>query len=82
VFALGDALTRPALRAAGTPPLALQAESVRMTTSNGGTVAGWFAPGRTGRGAVLLLHGVRGSRQAMVARASYADHLRRQNRTA
>jgi uncharacterized protein len=68
-LALGDAMTRPALRAAGTPPLDLQAEPVRFGTPVGGVVAGWFAPGQSGQGAVLLLHGVRGSRRAMVARA-------------
>ena len=74
-LALGDAMTRPALRAAGMPPLALQAEPVRFETSTGGPVAGWFAPGLAGRGAVLLLHGVRASRHAMVARALFLHRL-------
>ena len=74
-IALGDAMTRPALRAAGTPPPALQVEPVRFETSTGGLVAGWFAPGQAGRGAVLLLHGVRGSRRAMVARALFLHRL-------
>ena len=68
-LALGDAMTRPALRAAGAPPPGLAAEAVRFETASGDAVSGWFAPGRAGQGAVLLLHGVRGSRHAMVARA-------------
>ena len=68
-LAVGDAMTRPSLRAAGTPPAELQACAVRFQTAAGDPVAGWFAPGRPGHGAVLLLHGVRGSRHAMVARA-------------
>ena len=70
-LALGDAMTRPALREAGDPPVELQASAVRIATSTGGFVAGWFAAGEPGRGAVLLLHGVRGSRHAMSARALF-----------
>ncbi len=74
-LALGDAMTRPAPCPAGEPPAALEAVAVRFEASNGGTVAGWFSPGQPGRGAVLLLHGVRGSRHAMVARALFLHRL-------
>ena len=74
-LAVGDAMTRPALRAAGEPPPALRAVPVRFDSSTGGSVAGWFAPGRPGRGAVLLLHGVRGSRHAMTARSLFLHRL-------
>ena len=74
-LALGDAMTRPALRAAGEPPAELQAVPVRIAMSTGSSVAGWFAPGQRGRGAVLLLHGVRGSRHAMTSRALYLHRL-------
>ncbi len=74
-LALGDAMTRPALREAGTPPPALQAQPVRIPTDTGGVVAGWFAPGRPGGGAVLLLHGVRSSRHAMTRRALFLHAL-------
>ena len=70
-LALGDAMTRPAMRAAGNPPPGLPAIAVRIPTPSGARVAGWFAPGEPGRGAVLLLHGVRGSRHAMTARALF-----------
>jgi len=70
-LALGDAMTRPALRAAGDPPPGLPASAVRIPVPSGGSVAGWFTPGEAGRGAVLLLHGVRGSRHAMTARALF-----------
>ena len=69
VLAVGDAMTRPVLHPAGDPPADLHAQPVRFATPPGGSVSGWFAPGVPGRGAVLLLHGVRGSRQSMVARA-------------
>ena len=74
-LALGDAMTRPAPREAGVPPAPLAASAVRIPTSGGAFVAGWFAPGESGRGAVLLLHGVRGSRHAMTRRALFLHAL-------
>ena len=72
---LGDVMTRPVLRAAGDPPAALDATAVRFDTAAGATVSGWFSPGQPGQGAVLLLHGVRGSRHAMVSRALFLHRL-------
>ena len=74
-LALGEVMTRPAPCAAGTPPQALDAAPVRFETPTGGAVAGWFAPGQPGRGAVLLLHGVRGSRHSMTARSLFLHRL-------
>jgi fermentation-respiration switch protein FrsA (DUF1100 family) len=74
-LALGEAMTRPALRAAGEPPAELQASAVRIPLAQDAFVAGWFAPGQPGRGAALLLHGVRGSRHAMTRRALFLHRL-------
>jgi fermentation-respiration switch protein FrsA (DUF1100 family) len=74
-LALGDAMTRPAPRAAGEPPAGLDADPVRIATPSGGEVGGWFSPGQPGRGAVLLLHGVHGNRRAMTSRALYLHRL-------
>ena len=74
-LALGEAMTRPAFRAAGEPPAGLGAVPVRIAIASGSSVAGWFAPGQPGRGAVLLLHGVHGSRHAMTTRALYLHRL-------
>jgi len=74
-LALGDAMTRPAMRAAGAPPAGLGATAVRIPLASGSFVAGWFAPGQPGRGAVLLLHGVHGSRHAMTSRALFLHRL-------
>ena len=74
-LALGEAMTRPALRAAGEPPVELDAVPVRIAIPSGSSVAGWFAPGRAGRGAVVLLHGVHGSRHSMTTRALYLHRL-------
>lgn len=65
----GEALSSPAARTIGAAPADLQAETVSIPDGRGATVAGWFIPGRPGRGAVLLLHGVRADRRAMIERA-------------
>lgn len=67
----GELLTRPVRQAIGAPPAGLVAESVRLHDGRGRAVAGWFLPGRTGQGAALLLHGVRGNRLQMLARARW-----------
>ena len=67
----GEVLTRPVRRAIGEPPPGLGTEVVTLKDGNGLTIAGWFLPGRPGEGAVLLLHGVRGDRLQMLARARW-----------
>ena len=68
----GEMLSRPLRRVIGPPPSDLGAESVRLPGDLGqARVAGWFAPGRPGQGAVLLLHGVRSDRRQMLERARF-----------
>ena len=74
-LAVGDALTRPVPRDAGVPPPGLDAQPVRFETAGGAAVAGWYSPGRSAAGVVLLLHGVRGSRHAMMGRALFLHRL-------
>ena len=70
-LAAGEHLTRPVRTAIGAPPEGLNAENVTILYGDGQHLAGWFLPGRTNAGAVLMLHGVRGSRLQMLARASW-----------
>lgn len=70
-LAAGEWLTRPVRQAIGAPPAGLRAEAVQIHDAGGRLVAGWFLPGRTGEGALLLLHGVRGNRLQMLARARW-----------
>ncbi|KQW41135.1 MULTISPECIES: alpha/beta hydrolase [unclassified Roseateles] len=70
-LAAGEMLTRPARAHVGPPPPGLQAESLRIPYGDGQHLAGWFLPGRSGQGAVLLQHGVRGNRLQMLARARW-----------
>ncbi len=64
-------LIAPAVVAIGPPPRDFPAEQVAISSSSGGTLAGWFARGQPGAGAVLLLHGVRANRLSMLTRAQF-----------
>ena len=70
VLGAGELLSRPARRTIGPAPADLEAVTVRLPTSATDAVTGWFAPGAR-RGAVLLLHGVRGDRRQMLERARW-----------
>lgn len=70
-LAAGEWLTRPARATLGLPPAGLEAQALRIPYGEGQQAGGWFLPGRTGEGAVLLLHGVRGNRLQMLARARW-----------
>jgi len=70
-LAAGEYLTRPVRTAIGALPGGLNAETVTIPFGEGQLLAGWFLPGRANEGAVLMLHGVRGNRLQMLARASW-----------
>ena len=63
--------TRPASARVGVAPAALDAESVVFPSESGTLLHAWFAPGRSGEGAVLLLHGVGADRRVMLDRARF-----------
>lgn len=67
----GGELSAPEPRSIGSPPPSLVAQDVVFPSEAGSPVHGWFARGETGRGAVLLLHGVRGDRRDMLSRALF-----------
>jgi uncharacterized protein len=69
VFSIGLMLSAPARSVAGPPPSDLGAEAVEFQSASGATIRGWFVAGRPGGGAVVLMHGLRGNRLAMVRRA-------------
>ena len=73
VFGAGEYLSAPARHPVGDPPAELFASAV-VIPSPKGDVAGWVARG-AGRGAVLLLHGVRSDRRQMQQRALFLNRL-------
>ena len=63
--------TRPNVARIGLAPAALDAESVVFPSASGTLLHAWFARGRAGAGAVLLLHGVGADRRVMLDRARF-----------
>jgi fermentation-respiration switch protein FrsA (DUF1100 family) len=61
----------PAPISIGPSPADLPMEPVTFASASDSRLSGWFASGWSGRGAVLLLHGVRANRLAMVGRARF-----------
>jgi fermentation-respiration switch protein FrsA (DUF1100 family) len=53
------------------PPAKLEARTVVFPSASGSRIHAWLARGRTGGGAVLLLHGVGANREAMLGRATF-----------
>lgn len=73
VFAVQCTSVGGAGLALGPPPADLRAEGVSFRSGAGTTIRGWFAPGRLGAGAILLLHGIGASRLDMVGRARFLE---------
>jgi len=69
VVLTGLRLSQPARAVVGPPPADMAAEVVALESGNGARIAAWFRPGLPGGGVVLLLHGVRANRLALVGRA-------------
>jgi fermentation-respiration switch protein FrsA (DUF1100 family) len=52
-------------------PADMHGQSVEFPSASGATVRGWFLPGESGAGVIVLMHGVRGSRMGMTGRARF-----------
>jgi len=71
VWGAGSFLSRPAKHSIGALPAYLQGRDVQFESGSGSELRGWLIPGRKGAGAVVLMHGFRGDRRQMLARASF-----------
>ena len=67
----GCVFARPAHSHVGSAPPSLGAQTVAFRSQSGSVIRAWLAPGRSGAGAVLLLHGMGGSRASMLGRAGF-----------
>lgn len=66
---LGGSLVAPRPAVVGAPPADLAARNVRIAVPQAPPVAGWWIAGKPGHASVLLLHGIRADRRAMLGRA-------------
>jgi len=72
----GCVLVSGSSRAAiGAPPPVLNAQNVSFPSASGSEIHAWFARGKVGAGAVLLLHGVGSNRTSMGGRAIFLHDL-------
>lgn len=71
VFWVGDTLTKPSRVVTGAPPIELGGRNLTFQTGTGATLSGWFFPGISGRGAILLLHPIRSNKRDMLPRARF-----------
>lgn len=67
----GTMLSAPAPQFIGNLPTDLLGDSVEFPSESGTIIQGWLIPGKKGRGAVVLMHGVRSNRLSMVDRARF-----------
>lgn len=70
-YVLGVLLSSPSRNDIGAAPKDLDALSVSIPSHSGADLKGWFVRGGPQGGAVLLLHGVRANRLAMLQRARF-----------
>jgi alpha-beta hydrolase superfamily lysophospholipase len=71
LYVVGWQLSRPVPDVVGPPPSELQAAAITFDSDSGSKIRGWLSRGSPGRGAVLLLPGIRANRLSMVERAMF-----------
>ncbi len=74
VYWVGDILTKPSRVVTGSPPTELGGRNLTLQSGTGRTLSGWFFPGISGRGAILLLHPIRSNKRDMLPRARFLIH--------
>ena len=75
VYWAGDYLTKPARADTGVPDSELHARSLMFDSLSGVKLSAWFLQGSPRAGAILLLHGVRSNKRAMLPRARFLKEL-------
>jgi fermentation-respiration switch protein FrsA (DUF1100 family) len=75
VFWAGDYLTKPARANTGVPEPALHARALTFNSASGVKLSAWFIPGKSGAGAILLLHSSESNKRAMLPRARFLSAL-------
>jgi fermentation-respiration switch protein FrsA (DUF1100 family) len=71
LVAQGCVLAWPSQAHVGAAPKGLDAQEVAFASLSGATIHAWLIPGKTGAGAVLLLHGTGEDRRSMLGRARF-----------
>lgn len=67
----GNSLTAPAPASVGNCPNALTCENIEFPSESGSTIKGWFVKGEEGKGAIVIMHGLRANRSSLVERIKF-----------
>lgn len=67
----GNALTASVNQAIGNCPDDLACENIEFPSDSGTTIKGWILEGEKGKGAIVLMHGVRANRLALIDRMKF-----------
>lgn len=70
----GSILSAPVRQSIGNLPSDLAGRSIQFPSESGATLHGWFIPGKKGKGAIVLMHGVRANRLSLLDRARFLTH--------
>ncbi|MDB6026622.1 MAG: alpha/beta hydrolase [Verrucomicrobiales bacterium] len=73
VWMIGSGLCAACPKVIGDLPADLHGETVEFKSGSGAKLRGWFISGQKSRGAVILMHGVRGNRTGMLGRARFLN---------
>ncbi len=67
----GNSLTAPVQTAIGNCPSDLTCENVEFPSDSGAKIKGWLVKGETGKGAIVLMHGLRSNRLSLIDRIKF-----------
>ena len=71
IWFAGTMLSHSTNRRIGELPPDLQGRNVEFSSASGSTIHGWWISGQPGKGAIILMHGVRDSRLSLLDRARF-----------
>lgn len=67
----GNSLTAPVPVSVGNCPSELTCENVEFASESGSKIKGWFVKGEAGKGAIVIMHGLRSNRLSLVERIKF-----------
>lgn len=68
-------MTKPVNQAVGFCPKDLACENVEFLSKSNSQIKGWFIDGEKGKGAVILMHGIRSNRTQMIDRMRFLNKV-------
>ncbi len=73
ILQTGNYISAPRNSKILSPPNELFAQKVTFNSESGANISGWYVPGETTKGGILLMHGVKANRLQMLGRATFLN---------